>query len=137
MDNFMGMGLGITAFTMLCIVGTFILTIPLTIGIIWFVRKQFMPDTTTLKEGIPAQAKILQVAQTGSYVNYQPQVALTVEVTPNDGTPAYQTVTKMVIPMVNIPMFQPGATFPAKINPKDRNKVVLDVYAMAGSTPAM
>ena len=125
-----GMTLGITGFTLLCIVGSFALTIPLTIGIIWWVRKAFMPDTTTLKEGLPAQAKILQVAQTGTMVNYQPQVAMTLEVTPSDGQPAYQTVTKMVVPMVNIPMFQPGATFPAKINPKDRNKVVLDVYAM-------
>jgi hypothetical protein len=128
--DFAGMGLGITAVTFLCIAGSFALTIPLTIGIIIWVRKAFMPDTTTLKEGLAAQAKILQVAQTGTMVNYQPQVALTLEVTPSDGQPAYQTVTKMVLPMVNIPMFQPGATFPAKINPKDRNKVVLDVYAM-------
>lgn len=128
MDEAMGMGLGITILTMLCIGGSFLLTIPLTIGVIWWVRKAFGPDTDTLKSGIPAKARILQIAETGSYVNMQPQVALVVEVTPSDGQPAYQTTTNMVIPMVNIPQFQPGMVLPAKINPKNRMKVALDVY---------
>src|SRR5687767_7881391 len=93
-----GLGLGTVAFTILCIIGSFALTIPITIGAIMMVRKMYGPDTQTLQTGIPAQAKILQVAQTGSYVNYQPQVALTVEVTPEDGSPPYQTVTKMILP---------------------------------------
>jgi hypothetical protein len=130
MDQFAGMGIGITLLTLFCTAGSLVFAVAITIGTIYFVRKMFAPDTETLKTGIPAQARILQVSETGSYINMQPQVALTVEVTPSDGQPAYQTITKMVIPMVNIPQFQPGRILPAKINPKDRNKIVLDVYAM-------
>ena len=86
------------------------------------------PDTETLKSGTPGQATILRVWQTGTMVNYNPQIGMQLEVRPQFGA-AYQTQTTMVVPMVNIPQFQPGIVVPVKISAKDPSKVVLDVYA--------
>jgi hypothetical protein len=108
-----------------------LVTLVFTIGITWLairmIRKAMGPDKNILQNGIAAKAKIVAVQQTGVMVNYQPQVAFQLEVTPPGGVP-YQVQTKAVIPMVNIPQFQPGTEVPVKIHPTDPTKVVLDVY---------
>jgi hypothetical protein len=91
------------------------------------VRKMVGPDRSVLESGIPAMARIVNVRQTGMMVNNQPQIAFQLEVHPPSGSP-YQVETKAVIPMINIPQFQPGAEIPVKIHPADPSKVVLDVY---------
>jgi hypothetical protein len=115
---------------LLICVGT-VLSLAVTVGItllaIRLVRKAVGPDTSILKNGIPAKARIVSVQQTGVMVNYQPQIAFQLEVQPPGDAP-YQAQTKAVIPLVNIPQFQPGVEVPVKIHPTDPTKVVLDVY---------
>lgn len=42
------------------------------------------------------------------------------------------------MPLVNIPQFQPGATVPVKISPRDPQKVAIDTERfMPGSMAAM
>ncbi len=89
--------------------------------------RMFKGDPIIREQGIPAQAKILQIGQTGMMVSYQPQAHLVLEVTPPDGPP-YQAQVTAVIPMVAIPQFQPGAVVPVKIHPADRSKIILDMY---------
>ncbi|MCJ7623451.1 MAG: hypothetical protein MUO76_08095 [Anaerolineaceae bacterium] len=102
-------------------------TIGITFVLIRVIRKKVGPDRKILENGIPARARILSVQQTGVMVNYQPQVVFTLDVQPPGGAP-YQIQTKAVIPMVNIPQFQPGTEVPVKIHPTDPTKVVMDVY---------
>jgi hypothetical protein len=109
------------------LVVTFAVTIGITLLAIYLIRKSVGPDRSILQNGVSAKAKILGVQQTGVMVNYQPQVAFQLEVTPPGGVP-YQAQTKAVIPVVNIPQFQPGTEVPVKIHPTDPTKVVLDVY---------
>ena len=108
-----------------------VVTLVFTVGITWLaivlIRKAMGPNRGILQNGIPAKAKIVGVQQTGVMVNYQPQVAFVLEVTPPSGVP-YQAQTKAVIPMVNIPQFQPGVEVPVKIHPTDPSQVVMDVY---------
>ena len=122
---------GSTVLIVVLVCGGIVVTAAFTIGITWLairlVRKAVGPDRSILQSGIPAQAKILSVQQTGVMVNYQPQVELQLEITPPGGAP-YQARTKAVIPIVNIPQFQPGAQVPVKIHPTDPTKVVLDLY---------
>ena len=80
-----------------------------------------------MKSGTPAQATIQQVWPTGTYVNNNPQIGMQLEVRPPTGLP-YTAQLKAVIPLVNIPQFQPGAVVPVKIHPTDPSKVALDVY---------
>jgi hypothetical protein len=117
------MVLGICACTAISLV----VTIGITVFAIRFIRKKVGPDRDILQNGIPAKARILSLQQTGVMVNYQPQVVFNLEVQPPGGT-SYQVQTKAVIPMVNIPQFQPGTEVPVKIHPTDPKKVVMDVY---------
>ncbi|MBI9047594.1 MAG: hypothetical protein JEZ06_24125 [Anaerolineaceae bacterium] len=122
-------GTSVLVILLICvsIVFSILLTIGVTIFAIRFIRKKFAPDPAILQNGISAQAKIINVRQTGTMVNYQPEIAFTLEVQPPNG-PAYQAQTKAVIPMVNIPQFQPGTEVPVKIHPTDPTKIVLNIY---------
>jgi hypothetical protein len=112
-----------------CLIGGLVTVVTVgSIGaVMFFVFRALRPDPTITKSGIPAQATIQNVWQTGTYVNNNPQVGLQLEVRPPTGV-AYVTQTNAIIPLVNIPQFQPGAVVPVKIHPTDPSKVILDVY---------
>ena len=122
---------GTSIFIIIAVCGGIVLTLALTIGItvfaMRFVRKMVGPDRSVLQNGIPAKAKIMAVQQTGVMVNNQPQIVFDLEVDP-PGAAHYRTQTKAVIPMVNIPQFQPGVELSVKIHPTDPSQVVLDIY---------
>jgi hypothetical protein len=122
---------GSTILIVILVCGSILVTTVITIGITWLairlVRKAMGPNRSILQNGIAAKAQILSVQQTGVMVNYQPQIAFQLEVHPPGGVP-YQAQAKAVIPMVNIPQFQPGTEVPVKIHPTDPTQVVLDVY---------
>jgi uncharacterized protein DUF3592 len=79
------------------------------------------------KTGRPAEALILEISDTGWTLNDDPVVAFLLEVHP-DGKQSYQARTKIVISRVHIPQFQPGATVPVRIDPKEPKRVSLDIY---------
>jgi hypothetical protein len=122
---------GSTILVVILVCGSLLVTTVITVGVTWLVirlvRKMMGPNRSILQNGIPAKAQILSVQQTGVMVNYQPQVAFQLEVTPPGGAP-YQAQAKAVIPMVNIPQLQPGTEVPVKIHPTDPTQVVLDIY---------
>ena len=122
---------GTSIVVVLAICGGTVLSLALTIGItivaIRLIRRTVGPDRGILQNGIPAQAKIVSVRQTGVMLNNQPQILFDLEVQPPGGTP-YRAQTKAIIPMVNIPQFQPGVEVPVKIHPSDPTQVVMDVY---------
>jgi hypothetical protein len=116
--------------TFISIAGSCLLGLVITgavIFIIWRVMKGMGPNKEILQNGIPAQATIRNVWQTGTYVNYNPQLGMQLEVQPPTGTP-YMAQVNAVVPMVNIPQFQPGVVVPVKIHPTDPSKVELNVY---------
>lgn len=76
--------------------------------------------------GLPAMGRLLQVQQTGTLVNFNPEVRALVEVQhPQMGT--YQVQTTAVIPQISIPQFQPGAQVQVRINPQNPQDIALVV----------
>jgi hypothetical protein len=75
--------------------------------------------------GIPAQARLLSVQQTGAFINMNPQVQAVLEVQGPQGV--YQTQTTAVVPQIAIPRFQPGAILPVRINPQNPHDVAIVV----------
>ncbi len=121
---------GTMLITIISIVGSCVLGLAITgatIGLIWWMMKRMGPNREILQSGIPAQATIRQVWQTGTFVNYNPQIGMQLEVQPPTGAP-YLAQVNAVVPMVNIPQFQPGVVVPVKIHPTDPSKVELNVY---------
>lgn len=77
-----------------------------------------------LKDGIPATAMIKAVEDTGNRYNKNPEIKLTLEVTPTNGKP-YHTVLITVISVVNVPQYQPGTIVHVMYDPKQPTHVVL------------
>jgi len=79
------------------------------------------------KTGEAAQAKILQIWDTGMTENQNPIIGILLEVHPTNGEP-YQAKTKCMISRLDIPQFQPGAVVPVRFDPKEPTRVSVDVY---------
>ena len=75
--------------------------------------------------GVPGTARVLGVTDTGATVNDHPVCDVELEVTvPGQGP--YTTTIRQTIPRMQVPMLQPGATLAVKVDPADRNTVVMD-----------
>ena len=130
MDPFQSIFAGSMVFTVIIIAASCLFTVATFAGVgvlIWWIMKRMGPNTSILQNGIPAQATIRQVWQTGTFINENPQVGMQLEVRPPGGAP-YVTQVNAVVPLINIPQFQPGTVVPVKISPTDASKVELDVY---------
>jgi len=121
---------GSMVFTLVIIAASCVFTLVILAGtglLIWWIMKRVSPNQTILQNGIPAQATIRQVWQTGTFINENPQVGMQLEVRPPGGAP-YVAQVNAVVPLINIPQFQPGTVVPVKISPTDASKVELDIY---------
>lgn len=78
-----------------------------------------------MSTGADAQATILGLQQTGTFVNNNPQVVLTLEVTP-PGQPSFQAQASTIIPLVAVPQVQPGNVINVKYDPTDHSKVMVN-----------
>jgi hypothetical protein len=77
------------------------------------------------KTGLPAQATILQIWDTGTTVNDDPVVGFLLDVRPQEGEP-FQARTKQLISRLTIPQVQPGAVVGVRYDPKNPQRVSLD-----------
>jgi hypothetical protein len=81
-----------------------------------------------LATGADAQATILGLQQTGTFVNNNPQVILTLQVEPPGQAP-FQAQTSTILPLVAVPQVQPGNVVAVKYDPADPSKVALNFGA--------
>lgn len=81
-----------------------------------------------LKTGRLAEARILSVAQTGMYINNNPMVKITLEVTPSDGRP-FEAETEKLLYLTQIPQFQPGVTVSVRYDPETQEVAITDESA--------
>jgi hypothetical protein len=88
--------------------------------------------------GVPGTARILSMRQTGVYMNEQPQIELTLEVTSSMQGP-YQVVMKEYVPMMLLGTLTSGAPLPVKVDPANPNTVIIEwENALSGGmSPAM
>jgi hypothetical protein len=77
-----------------------------------------------LTNGTPAQATIVSAAQTGTFVNNNPQVALVLDVRP-DGAPPFRAQAVQVVPLIALGQIQPGAVVAVRYDPANPGKVAL------------
>ncbi len=78
-----------------------------------------------LNYGLPTQATILKMWQTGTVFNNNPQIGLHLQIqSPDDGS-IYDVETKVVLPQFMVAKFQEGATVPVKVDPNDHTRGML------------
>jgi hypothetical protein len=78
------------------------------------------------KIGLPAEATILRIWDTGMTVNDDPVVGFLLEVRP-PGSPAYQAETKLLVSRLSVPQVQPGAIVPVRYDPAQPAHVSLEL----------
>jgi hypothetical protein len=76
--------------------------------------------------GMPAQARVLSVRQTGASVNMAPQCVLELEVYPGT-TPPYTATVYAAVPPMAIPRVQPGMMVPIRVDPLNPMHIALAV----------
>ena len=120
----MGMGLTVVIIAFSVIIA--LITLGGTGFIFWKVFSKMGEASRIRQIGVPATAQILQLADTGTTINDNPQVMLTMNVqSPQFG--AYQVQTTAIISRLAIPRVQPGAMVPVKIDPTNPRNVALDI----------
>ncbi len=73
---------------------------------------------------LDAPAKILEVSETGTYINNQPKIKFLLEVH-SPMHPVCQVVRKQVIPYMALSQYQVGSTITVKVNPDDPEDVMI------------
>jgi hypothetical protein len=79
------------------------------------------------ENGLPAKGKVLNIWETGVRVNHDPVVGFLLEIHA-EGMPPYEAETMELISILWIPQIQPGAVLPVKYDPKDPNRIALDIF---------
>ncbi|MFL5824126.1 MAG: hypothetical protein ACJ764_11870 [Solirubrobacteraceae bacterium] len=72
----------------------------------------------------------MQVRDTGMTINDNPRVALTLQVNPTDGSPPFQTSTKVTVSRVAIP--RAGDSFVVRYDPEDHDNFAIGEAAGGG-----
>jgi hypothetical protein len=83
-------------------------------------------------QGIPGQARIVSMRQTGVTMNEQPQIELTLEVTSSMQGP-YQVVVKEWVPMMMLGRLTSGLPLPVKVDPMNPNSLVIEWESSMGT----
>ncbi len=95
-------------------------------GVFWsFFIKPAMVRSKLAKTGVPATARIVSLADTGVTVNMNPQIKLTLEVTPPMGAP-YMVEMKQVISRLDTASYAPGNVLSVIVDPNDKNLIELN-----------
>jgi hypothetical protein len=91
-----------------------------------FVKKAFGPDEKLLQDGVPAQATIIKIWDTGITLNDNPQVGMLLEVQPNGpGQEPFRVEMKSIISRHALAQIQPGRVVPVRYDPQNPSKIAL------------
>jgi hypothetical protein len=102
-----------------------ILTVGTIAGLFWYAGHLVKQDDKLRREGVPADARVLALRQTGTWSANNPQVEIELEIQ-IPGKDPYTIRTVKVIPVVNAPSVQPGAILHIKVAADDPNRIVID-----------
>lgn len=83
-----------------------------------------------VETGTPATAKIVAVEETGNVYNRRPEVALTLEVQPEGGTP-FQSQAEWIFSVMDIQTYRVGETVDVFFDPADTEVVAVVGVAAA------
>lgn len=71
-----------------------------------------------------APAKILEVSETGTYINTQPKLKFVLNVTPPMHPPC-RVIKKQVIPLLALAHYSVGKTITVKVNPENPEEILI------------
>ncbi|MEA2623801.1 MAG: hypothetical protein QOH61_2711, partial [Chloroflexota bacterium] len=78
-----------------------------------------------IRQGIPGQATILSLAETGMLINDRPVARMTMNVVV-PGRPPYVIEHREAVPLIALGMVTPGSTLPVAVDASDPHKLAID-----------
>src|SRR5919199_2836800 len=96
------------------------------IAIVYFLvnrRASAMQELT--QTGLPGQAQILEMTQTGVYINENPQVKMKLRVEAR-GLAPYECEKKVTVPMIALGMLGSGRPLSVYVDPADHENIYID-----------
>ena len=98
-----------------------------TVVVFWIVLAPQARRNKLARTGVPAEAVILSIAETGWTLNGNYGLArLRLQVEPPDGGEPYEVTVKSYINRFEIPSYQPGVRLPVRVDPTDQTKVAVN-----------
>ena len=104
-------------------------------GLFVFLGRRSAANERLKREGIPGTAQVLEVEQTGTYVNRQPQVKLRLRVEARGMAP-YEVEKRVTVPMIAMGTLSSGRPLNVAVDPNDRDRIAID-WGGSGAAPAM
>ena len=109
-----------------------IITIAVVTGILYFVLSRTLfpllqiskMKRRLMNEGVEADAVLLNMEQTGLYINNQPQIKLQVQVQPLTGRNFVSEV-REVLTLIDLSQLRIGSTLKVKYNPVNNKEVMV------------
>jgi hypothetical protein len=88
-------------------------------------RRGYQEAQRLKSQGLPGQARILGMRQTGEYMNEQPQIEMNLEVTTSMQGP-YQVLVKQWVPLMLLGRLSSGVPLPVKVDPVNPQNLVIE-----------
>ena len=111
----------VTGIWLILIASIAAIAFPLVYFVIWPAHVR----SVLLQTGIQAEGVITNIEPTGNQINHQPEIKITVDVTPKDG-PVFRTNTKQVVNPIFAPSFQPGKRVLVRYDAHDHSKMTIE-----------
>lgn len=124
MDSMMNQISGMTTIILIASLGITVLGLLFAFRVFGGLMRNAKANKDVLTNGIPAQARILSLGETGITVNNNPAVDIVMEVQLPNQAP-YQARQRMVVSILRLAQIQPGAVVPVKYDPNDLTKVAI------------
>ena len=93
-------------------------------GVVLWARASNRRRARIEQNWLDAEAKILEVSETGTYINNQPKLRFRLHVE-SPMHPPREVVHKQVIPLLVLSQYQVGQTITVKVNPEDPDEILL------------
>jgi hypothetical protein len=86
-----------------------------------------------LKTGLPAEATVLKVWDTGVTVNNSPQIGMLLEIRAPGRSP-YQAEIKQIVSRLQVSYYQPGQVLTVRYDPDDIKSIAIESIGSSGSS---
>lgn len=106
------------------------------LAIVYFVMSNRAGSADKLKQtGIPGQAHILEITQTGTYINEQPRVRFRFRVE-GSGLDPYEVKKTITVPQIALGALTAGRPLTVYIDPANHEKFAIDWFAQPAAAAA-
>jgi hypothetical protein len=114
-------------------IGQIWVAVALFLAALYFFMSKRADQAEQLKQtGIPGKATILEMTQTGVYINEQPQVKLKLRVE-GQGQQPYELEKRVTVPMIALGTLSSGQPLNVYIDRQDREQIVIDWFGGAAA----